>query len=1091
MAKHLTPIVGLAVVMALALAAVFGSMSLANPAQAQVTNAPPTLKDDGVGMLTGYDGYEMPALDVTTYFNDGTGTGEISEYVVAIGDTEVVRAAPLTPDITDGKAETVLTGGDADEVPGITFITITATHGYDGPDADTDAEDPIVKRVQFNLMASTAPMAADPDEIPLTLYSGLDEMEFNLFDHFTDGVGVGKIDSFTVAEPTASALVKVDDEADPDPNTNIATVEIGEGDDLGTLTFDEIGMMTGMVTLTVTAVDGFDADGTGDGTDPDDDLTLEIMLKVMKSTPASTKNNIMPKTATIGTVDTFDASDYFNDGAGTGEIVNYSAMSEAPTVVFASADAAGMVTLTPFAVGAAVVNVYAIDEDGDMENNPRQQFVVTVQAKTTVVTPDTPFKISRDLSSLNPGKNASYTFKFNAMKAYSPGFDHIVLKLTDGDFQVPETIPTSTVSIKAGDKIASPADISVDDTEITLVLGDMDGDAVGVQGIGKGENVTVVFRTAAGIKNPEEGGTYDEDLEIDDQTIPAITIKRTISLSEDEGGRGDEIMVTGKGFKNGTSVTFLRMESAGVKAADFDAGTSLCAGQASDGVASCSFTVTSPLFKHGDNFINAVDGRSNRGDASEPFILEPSISVSPNAGSPGESLLVQLYDFGPGATVSAVKIARRTICSPTGSGAVKLMAACGTGYAPWIPNGMSFRVVIPNDAPLGRQDLQVVTSDGSDNTNITISGPLVTSTPSTVLANQRVSLVGNGFTPSSTLAKITFAGTEVPASRINDGQAVRIDGGGNWNASVNLPLGTSTVSAGVHTVQIEDNGGRKGGVKVTVPEREVTITPSSGRVGTIAVVRGVNFPSRNEEGNSFNVQIVYGSGDSSSTTVSTVPDASGRFEAQMRIPTTSSIPSTNDVSVSFGTSQNGGPWTINVSHDVPEGIINLSASSGGPGSSLSISGEGFRSFVPVNSVMIGSIDITPTPRPSSDANGMVSFDVVVPGLDIGIQTIEVQVGKTTASAGFTVTESGIHPGDITLVAEAVEPLGDNLEVVWHFNNDTKAWTFYDGEEGSSLTHMITGETYLIQVRASVEVILNHDTRNLTCAAGNCWNQIVW
>ena len=37
MARGLTPIIGLAVVMALALAAVFGSMSLANPAQAQGT----------------------------------------------------------------------------------------------------------------------------------------------------------------------------------------------------------------------------------------------------------------------------------------------------------------------------------------------------------------------------------------------------------------------------------------------------------------------------------------------------------------------------------------------------------------------------------------------------------------------------------------------------------------------------------------------------------------------------------------------------------------------------------------------------------------------------------------------------------------------------------------------------------------------------------------------------------------------------------------------------------------------------------------------------------------------------------------------
>ena len=141
--------------------------------------------------------------------------------------------------------------------------------------------------------------------------------------------------------------------------------------------------------------------------------------------------------------------------------------------------------------------------------------------------------------------------------------------------------------------------------------------------------------------------------------------------------------------------------------------------------------------------------------------------------------------------------------------------------------------------------------------------------------------------------------------------------------------------------------------------------------------------------------------------------------------------------------------------------------------------------------MIGSIDITPAPRPSTDVNGMLSFDALIPGLDVGIQTIEVQAGQTTASAGFTVTESGVNPGDITPVAKAVEELGDNLDVVWHFNNDTKAWTFYDGQEGSTLTLMITGETYLILVKATQEVILNRDTRNLTCANDNCWNQIVW
>ena len=74
---------------------------------------------------------------------------------------------------------------------------------------------------------------------------------------------------------------------------------------------------------------------------------------------------------------------------------------------------------------------------------------------------------------------------------------------------------------------------------------------------------------------------------------------------------------------------------------------------------------------------------------------------------------------------------------------------------------------------------------------------------------------------------------------------------------------------------------------------------------------------------------------------------------------------------------------------------------------------------------------------------------------------------------------------------ALEPLGDNLMGVWHFNIDTRMWTFYDAQEGSDLTHLITGESYLFLVKDTVGAILNGNVRNLTCILGNCWNRIVW
>ena len=81
----------------------------------------------------------------------------------------------------------------------------------------------------------------------------------------------------------------------------------------------------------------------------------------------------------------------------------------------------------------------------------------------------------------------------------------------------------------------------------------------------------------------------------------------------------------------------------------------------------------------------------------------------------------------------------------------------------------------------------------------------------------------------------------------------------------------------------------------------------------------------------------------------------------------------------------------------------------------------------------------------------------------------------------------VDHGDIQEVKSAFEGLGDNPVSIWHFNSDTEQWSFYDGDEGSTLTHVITGESYLLHTESVTTVILNGKTRVLA----NGWNQIVW
>lgn len=763
---------------------------------------------------------------------------------------------------------------------------------------------------------------------------------------------------------------------------------------------------------------------------------------------------------------------------------------------------------------------------------------------------------------LEPGKNSWYTLNFPISKVFNGGADTMTIKLEG--FGVPPSIGKGDIAIVANEPASTatppfdtagatgtnynaeeeitfnPASVNVDGKEITLTFPDVrpEGD-ITKKSFDALTNFKVIIYQSAGVSNPTAARVYGgaegvahEDREIfvsfSGSNVPAkvwltrvaaagenqaditegVNVPRLVILDETDGGLDAEVGVTGLGFENGGTLHFFVDKD---KNGMFNSGDdALCyVPTVSGNMGKCTFTVTTPTFASGLNHVNAVDGDGKVVTTAitddSTFELKPSIKATPAGGSPGEIMQVQLVSFTPG-TITAVKLSGNYICgadtpdlnetydnNETCSAVVGNVSIGNQGTA-------SISVPVPNWAVGGIQELAVIAGDEDDDVKVEIVGPRIVSTPETVVANQRISLVGTGFSPSSNIGRATgsdlqiadmkIGGHTIDWERVNNGRVIEVDDGGNWSASVDLPLVEATTGTGDRQIRVRDSKGRGGSVAVTLAERGFDVTPPQGRVGTLAVVRGFGYPSKNDEGSSFTVDVIYNVQEGTSTRVSVVPDASGRFEVQIRIPTTAAIPSTNQVEVTFDL-VDGTPVLNNKQHMVPEGIITLSETSGGPGSTVTVSGEGYKTFVNVDRVKIGNFDVTPAPKPHTDANGMMEFDVLIPGIDIGIQTIEVQVGGTTSSTGFTVVESGINPGDIKPSAEATEDLGDNLDVVWHFNNDSKTWSYYDGNADSTLTHMITGESYLIKVKASQEVILNRDTRNLTCVGDNCWNQIVW
>lgn len=173
--------------------------------------------------------------------------------------------------------------------------------------------------------------------------------------------------------------------------------------------------------------------------------------------------------------------------------------------------------------------------------------------------------------------------------------------------------------------------------------------------------------------------------------------------------------------------------------------------------------------------------------------------------------------------------------------------------------------------------------------------------------------------------------------------------------------------------------------------------------------------------------------------------------------------------------------------------IRFSDNFGHPGNSVTIHGTGFNPTSPLISVKLAGIELKPFRAISTDKKGSFTLEVLVPGVEEGPHPLLVQVGDVMTVDAFTVTSGG-SPPYYWKASESFEDLGDNLDVVFHFNSRSCQWTFYDPEFPSEgdLIHVFKGERYWIRVKQSAEVILGYETRHLTCSPeGDCWNQIVW
>ena len=766
-----------------------------------------------------------------------------------------------------------------------------------------------------------------------------------------------------------------------------------------------------------------------------------------------------------------------------------------------------------------------------------------------------------------PAARTAVTVEFVTTKVLNPPSDSIVMELHE-DIGVPTFISPADV------RISSLIDAGGGTIPASVVAPENAGDPrrkttiniFPTKRIEANDEVTVIFNKEAGITNPTEGGAFSwkvgddsdnlkETLHPDENvreafcsvggdvqhggqqtdTINGLLVDWEIQLTHERVQRGQEVTVIGRGYKNGTTLTFWRDANFDGKKDEDEQELCQVAVEGND-IGYCSFTVYRPPFVGASgecktvarrvdgtndvnnvdvraaadgadcNFINAVDGQNHtsiwvrEGKDTEIFSLNDlpqvlqleGIVIAEIGGS--RRLWVQMKDFPPGE----LKVLQ------LGGVCLVLDGVCLDGKATPTTiitqsESLNFTVDLPGGVRRGYQSLRVVVTpdDYEVNTIIWVNpDAVITAVPEQVLPNQRVHLKGRGFLTkdgAGEVAHINLSGHTLDPSRVNDGAGpAPIDRHGSWRGTVSLPVNAATTTPGTKELRVVDVQGRGGTVEITIPPRELAAVPVWGRPGSLVTVTGKGFPVRNDTVSNVNLRVYYDWG-SGSVVASAEADAAGEFTVQIEIPLKTPAPSSNTIRVEFDDDQ-GSAVVTTTAHEVPGAAITLEPGFGPPGSPIALEGQGFRKFSLVNSVTVGSTDVLPGGSVTTDANGDFSLTFLAPGVGVGRQTVQATVAGVTAATTFDLSKSGVAAGNAVPVAEALADLGDALEVVFHFNNDSKEWTYYDPEladEQNTQAFMIPGETYLILVSETVQAILNGKTSNLTCHQGFCWNQIIW
>ncbi len=490
-------------------------------------------------------------------------------------------------------------------------------------------------------------------------------------------------------------------------------------------------------------------------------------------------------------------------------------------------------------------------------------------------------------------------------------------------------------------------------------------------------------------------------------TLPAVA---TASLSSNSGIAGSTVTVSGGGYIPGETVTI---------AWDSPTGTILGTVQASaTGV--ISKPVVIPGNVQGRTYTVHVVGTSQRAASTTYTVRVASVSLLPLSGRAGTLVTVSGSGFKPGESVSL----RWGSASGPVLGSV-VVKADGT---------FSGKITVPAYAGVGMSDIHAISTGGSAVASYDVTALAVvkvTLNPTSGRAGTVTAVSGSGYQPGEAVT-IRWGG---PTGTLLG--SVKASATGTIAAKVTVPATAAPGTFGIHATGTSGQTGNASYQVTALAIVKVTLSPISGRAGTVTSVTGSGY----RPGESVTIRW--------STTTGTLlgsvkATTSGTISAKVTVPATAAVGTFRIYAT--GTSGQAGSATYQVTALAIVKVA-LSPTYGRAGTVTTVTGSGFRPGETVTirwggatGTILGSVRAT--------TSGTISAKVTVPATAaLGTFTIRAtgaagQLGtapyKVTALAivKITLSPASGRAGTVTTVSGSGFRPGETVTIRWNSTTGT-------------------------------------------------------